>query len=367
MAKRVHKDSSDQEPSENYLLQGGKYGAVFVAVSYLQAVPAWIGSLLIHGGLVGTLAAITYKIEQRPEVETVVEVVMAEPDDKGKLEYRTREQLKVDQNSGAKSSLSEAIKQATTESLQTEPESTDVEMDLINVNVTSGTTSSSFGSLSFGSYSGPSGTYGEEIAKLKKVGLNVVFVFDSTGSMNRVIENVQQEIDHLMGVLFDLVPKARIGLVTYRDRGEAYVTKSVPLTRDRARIREWLFNVKADGGGDLPEAVDKGLDDAINMRWQTRAKKIILLFGDAEPHPSSETYIANRCKYFNTRKKGIISTIVTELGSPATGPFEAIAAAGGGESLPITSSKEITKKLLVLAFGSKWERQLSDEFKAKLK
>jgi Mg-chelatase subunit ChlD len=259
------------------MLQGGKYGAVFVAVSYLQAVPAWIGSLLIHGGLVVSLAAITYKIEQRPEAETVVEVVMSEPDEEGKLEYRNRDQLKVEQNSGAKSSLSEAIKQSTTESLQTEAESQDVEMDLINVNVTSGTTSSAFGNLSFGSYSGQSGTYGEEIAKLKKVGLNVVFVFDSTGSMNRVIENVQQEIDNLMGVLFDLVPKARIGLVTYRDRGEAYVTKSVPLTRDRRRIRQWLFKVRADGGGDLPEAVDKGLDDAINMRWQARAKKIILL------------------------------------------------------------------------------------------
>ncbi len=367
MAKRVQKDSSNKEPSENYLLQGGKYGAVFVAVSYLQAVPAWIGSLLIHGGLVATLAAITFKIEPRPEAETVVEVVMAEPDDEGKLEYRSRDRLNVEQNTGAQSSLSEAIKQSTNESLQTSAEVQDVEADLISVDVNAGITSSPFSNLSFGSYSGPSGTYGEEIAKLKKVGLNVVFVFDSTGSMDRVIENVQQEIDRLMGVLFDLVPKARIGLVTYRDRGEAYVTKSVPLTRDRRRIREWLFKVRADGGGDLPEAVDKGLDVAINMRWQARAKKIILLFGDAEPHPARVNYIERRCKYFNTRKKGIISTIVTELGGPATGPFEDIAAAGGGESLPITSSKEITKKLLVLAFGSKWEKQLSDEFKARLK
>jgi len=224
--------------------------------------------------------------------------------------------------------------------------------------------STNFTSLGFAAgYKGPSASFGEEVAKLKKVGLNVVFAFDSTGSMDLVIKQTQEQIDYLMEIIFDLVPKARIGLVTYRDRGEAYITKSLPLTNNRRRIREWLYKIRANGGGDAPEAVDKALKVAFNkMPWQRRAKRIVLLFGDAEPHPHTFSAVLRSVKQFRD-KGGTVSTIVTDVGGPATAPFEEIAEAGGGENYPIGSSKEIVKRLLVLAFGSRWEKYLNIEFK----
>jgi hypothetical protein len=50
----------------------------------------------------------------------------------------------------------------------------------------------------------------------------------------------------------------KIGLVAYRDRGDAYVTKKHGLTGDLDAVFENLNAFRADGGGDTPEHVAKG-------------------------------------------------------------------------------------------------------------
>lgn len=336
------------------------------AFELAKVVPAWLISLGLHAGLLTIMATVTWSIEKVPEPETTVGVVMSSRDEKGKVEYLTRDRIEMDKLTKPESLASQAIEQSTVDALQ---EMGGPKQEVVNViGVEGGTNISSteFSAVGLSSgYNGPSSTFGGEIAKLKKVGLNIVIVFDSTGSMDKVIRQTQQQIDKLMETVSDLVPKTRIALVTYRDHGEDYVTKSLPFTNDRIRVREWLFSVKADGGGDMPEAVDKGLEVAMKMSWQKRAKRIILLFGDAEPHPKTVDAVLAMCKRFH-EGGGMVSTIVTDPGGPANGPFEQIAQAGGGECYPLGNSKEIVKKLLVLAFGSQWENHITEEFKKRL-
>jgi len=78
-----------------------------------------------------------------------------------------------------------------------------------------------------------------------------------------------------------------MGLVAYRDRGDAYVTQVVDLDKDLDSMYARLMSFAADGGGDGPEDVNHALDAAINgMSWSQDAGtyKVVFLVGDAPPH-----------------------------------------------------------------------------------
>src|SRR5262245_66568472 len=63
--------------------------------------------------------------------------------------------------------------------------------------------------------------------------LEMVFVIDTTGSMGGLIEGAKQKTWHIINEVMQKSskPRVRVGLVAYRDRGDAYVTKVLPLDR----------------------------------------------------------------------------------------------------------------------------------------
>jgi hypothetical protein len=83
-------------------------------------------------------------------------------------------------------------------------------------------------------------------------------------------------------------PAVRIGLVAYRDRGDEYVTKVLPLTNDLDKVYSVLMDYQAGGGGDTPEDVRRALADGVSRAgWSTASTnvaQIIFLVGDAPPH-----------------------------------------------------------------------------------
>jgi hypothetical protein len=48
-------------------------------------------------------------------------------------------------------------------------------------------------------------------------------------------------------------------VILYRDDGDEYVVRSVPLTADVNAVRSMLMQQGADGGGDMPEAMDQAM------------------------------------------------------------------------------------------------------------
>jgi hypothetical protein len=117
--------------------------------------------------------------------------------------------------------------------------------------------------------------------------VEVVFVLDTTGSMSGMIRGAKQKIwamaNHIASA--QPTPEVKIGLVGYRDIGDAYVTKRYPLSTDLDEVFEHLMAFRADGGGDTPEHVNKALYEAVNkMQWSDGAMKMVFLVGDAPPH-----------------------------------------------------------------------------------
>jgi hypothetical protein len=120
------------------------------------------------------------------------------------------------------------------------------------------------------------------------VQLDVLFLLDSTGSMSDEIAELKNNLLSISSrlALLPSQPDVRFGLVTYRDRGDEYVTRVFDFTGDVAAFQAVLQTVQADGGGDTPESVNEALYEALNnVQWRRdNTVKLVILVADAPPH-----------------------------------------------------------------------------------
>lgn len=123
----------------------------------------------------------------------------------------------------------------------------------------------------------------------RKPVVDVVFVLDTTGSMAGLIETAKEKIWSIATSMAGAqpTPEIRIGLVGFRDRGDAYITKRIDLSSDLDSMYAALMDFTAEGGGDGPESVNQALDEAVRqMSWSQdrNSYQVIFLVGDAPPH-----------------------------------------------------------------------------------
>jgi hypothetical protein len=219
------------------------------------------------------------------------------------------------------------------------------------------------GDVQIGGLSTGGGSWEGMIGQLRRSGLDIVICFDSTGSMSGEINQVKRQIQRIGQTLTTLVPKARISICTYRDVDDEYVTKGLPLTGSIQEVSTYLERVSAGGGGDHPEAVDEGLYWSVSQNnFRPSARKVILLFGDAPPHPEKLKRALAIAGDFRTKNKGIVSTITCQSDTPMPEFYE-IARAGGGEAFLTTDQRQIMSQLMVLVFGSRHRDKVLEAFK----
>jgi len=119
--------------------------------------------------------------------------------------------------------------------------------------------------------------------------VEVAFVLDTTGSMGGLIQAAKEKIWSIASTMAAAqpAPEIRMGLVAYRDRGDAYVTRVVDLSSDLDSVYATLMDFQAQGGGDGPESVNQALHDAVQkLSWSRddQTYRVIFLVGDAPPH-----------------------------------------------------------------------------------
>jgi Mg-chelatase subunit ChlD len=166
--------------------------------------------------------------------------------------------------------------------------------------------------------------------------VEVVFVLDTTGSMSGLIHAAKEKIWSIASTLAQAqqAPVISIGLVAYRDRGDAYVTQVVDLDRDLDSMYAKLMDFAADGGGDGPEAVNEALGAAIErMSWSQDQStyKVVFLVGDAPPHMDYQDDVKYPQIVAAAAAKGIVvNTIQCGSLSDTVAPWRHIASLGGG-------------------------------------
>jgi len=117
--------------------------------------------------------------------------------------------------------------------------------------------------------------------------IEVVFSFDTTGSMYPCLTQVRRKIKETVTRLMKEVPNMRIGIIAhgdYCDKGSTYVTKAFDLSDNTNAICSFVQNVEATGGGDLPECYELVLHEAQSLSWLPHTRKCLVLIGDDVPH-----------------------------------------------------------------------------------
>jgi Mg-chelatase subunit ChlD len=196
--------------------------------------------------------------------------------------------------------------------------------------------------------------------RVAKPRIEVCFVLDTTGSMSGLIEGAKQKIWSIANEMISAkpTPEIRVGLIGYRDRGDAYVVKTFDLTNDIDAVYGNLRAFSAGGGGDMPESVNEALNEAVTkMSWSADRSvlKIIFLVGDAPPHMD----YANAPKYpeicqaavkrdliINTVQCGNIAPttpVWTEIAKLSEGTYAAIAQSGGMVALATPMDAELAE------------------------
>lgn len=171
--------------------------------------------------------------------------------------------------------------------------------------------------------------------------IEVVFALDTTGSMGGLIAAAKEKIWSVASTMAagQPAPEIRIGLVAYRDRGDAYVTEVVDLSGDLDSMYAKLMDFRAEGGGDGPEAVNQALADAVRrMQWSTDPDtyKVVFLVGDAPPHGDYQDEAQYPQIVAEARARGIVINTIQCGQDPATrNEWQQIAALGQGEYLPV--------------------------------
>jgi Mg-chelatase subunit ChlD len=190
--------------------------------------------------------------------------------------------------------------------------------------------------------------------------IEVLFVLDTTGSMGGLLEGAKLKIWSIASQMLQArpTPRLRIGLLGYRDRGDAYVTRFTDLTEDVDAVYAQLTQFQAGGGGDAPESVNQALHEAITRAsWSQDRKtlKLVFLVGDAPPHmdyqddvkyPASCALAAQRDLVINTIQCGSMAgtaRVWEDIARRAGGSYAAIGQTGNMQAIATPYDAELAK------------------------
>lgn len=192
--------------------------------------------------------------------------------------------------------------------------------------------------------------------------IEVVFSFDTTGSMYPCLTQVRRKIKETVTRLMSEIPQMKIGIIAhgdYCDEGSTYVIKKFDISSDIDAICEFVQNVEPTGGGDAPECYELVLHEAQSLSWSDNASKSLVLIGDDVPHPPAHNpqKLNWRQEVDTLANKGVMVYGVQALNrSHATLFYKELAEKSGGFHVNLDQFSYITDLFLAVCY-----QQSSDE------
>ncbi|MEO0474413.1 MAG: vWA domain-containing protein [Planctomycetota bacterium] len=183
------------------------------------------------------------------------------------------------------------------------------------------------------------------IDRLHETDLQIAVLIDGTGSMGSVIAQAQGQTNRLMLTLNDLAQSMEMGVVIYRDQGDRPMLEAVQMTGKISKVRAFLFKVKAQGGGDFPEAVYDGLSAMMQLNWESRAVKQAVIITDAPGHEENLKSIETMVK--GMKSDGLtVHALASSNNAQTQACLSMIAKSGGGTLKPMSESGDLAKTVL---------------------
>lgn len=123
-----------------------------------------------------------------------------------------------------------------------------------------------------------------KISVKERIPVDFVFVVDVTGSMQKHIDEIKNNISRFLSSLLSRGIDYRIGLILFSD----IVEKVYQPTDNVNNFLAWLAPVKAYGGGDEKENALEAIKATNQIAFRPSANKVIVLITDAPYHQLGE-------------------------------------------------------------------------------
>lgn len=189
--------------------------------------------------------------------------------------------------------------------------------------------------------------------------IDIVFSFDTTGSMYPALAEVRRRVSATAKALFESIPNLRIGIIAhgdYCDAGSTYVTKHLDLTDFPNAVAHFINNVERTGGGDAPECYELVLQEArTRQNWRPGSKRVLVMIGDDVPHAPAHNpgRIDWRQELEKLADEGVLVHGVQALSSHRSHArvfYSDLARLSGGFYLQLDQFGEATELLMAVAY-----------------
>ncbi len=222
---------------------------------------------------------------------------------------------------------------------------------------------------------------------LRQRDLDLVLVMDATASMLPMINEARAGVDSLILFMNELSRTMRLAFIAYRDHDNAPVWEGERFTDNINTIRDFLFKVRITGGADYPEAVYDGIAACRDLNWRKAATRIIVLIGDAPPHPDDESKLMRELEWHEQRGNVVHALHVPMRITPrmlASMPaqraaelqlqyeaynastramFENIARKAGGRCATVTEATELVPAVMHCTIEPEWHDAFDEFYK----
>jgi hypothetical protein len=199
-----------------------------------------------------------------------------------------------------------------------------------------------------------------------KESIDLLFSFDTTGSMYPCLTQVRRTVSDTVKRLFRDIPNIRIGIIAHGDYcdGSRAITK-FDFSSDQKAICKFVETVPPTEGGDAPECYELVLHEARSLSWSAGKNKAVVLIGDDIPHPPSYPQNTKRLDWKNELKllveAGIHVHAVQALSRRhATDFYEKVADITGGCHLELHQFAHVTDLIMAICYKQAGGEQLQD-------
>jgi hypothetical protein len=182
------------------------------------------------------------------------------------------------------------------------------------------------------------------------IGLDLIFVIDTTGSMWDDIANVKASSTEIVNMIDEELNDYRIAVVDYRDfpvspyggSGDYPYHAVLPFSTNKNKIIGAIQGLSLGWGNDWRESVYSALIRSIQTEgltpWRTEAQKNIIILGDAPPHdPEPFTNYT-------------LSSVVDAAASVTTSPMPPLSTKSGG-LMSVTSDNKSQVSIFSISIG----------------
>lgn len=188
--------------------------------------------------------------------------------------------------------------------------------------------------------------------------MDVVFSFDTTGSMSQVLDEVKCRLNDLIQRLQADIPQFKVGVIAhgdYCDKNEFYDIRTLDLTDNLADVVSFVSETTGTGGGDIPECYELALRHARDMSWREGSRRVFVVIGDAYPHGPDYAHNTLRIDW-QEELSSLVQKSVTVYGvqygqdAESVAFFQRLSGLSGGQHLRLQDMGDICHAIMAICY-----------------